>query len=219
MVEPHIYSTVKIGSTYFIGTGQALSVELTLTDDSGVVVDGVNDLRVSASQSNILGYGTDTNGLFVQGFASGEGLLILTDPVTDSSSTEILFSVLEGDNAFSASFISDTGLEISIEHLAISDGGSTWDYDITYTQYNPTAGALDESQWRAFTVDGDSEPQYGFCGKLYPDDTIRRVYQYRFLKDNPVVMLQFHSDAFFDSVPKEDGVIWYLNPNVIESLP
>ena len=211
-VNATIFPTVSIGSKYHIAVSETLSVGLILEDSEGTTFDGLNDLIVAVSDLSILNQGVDGVDLSVTGIVAGDASITLTDPEDVNTETLLEFKVITGSKAFSETFISDKGLEITLTSLSVTDGGSTWDYAISYKQYNPTDIVLGESQWMAFPTTGQGEPQYGGFNNMYPGDTVSRSYTFRFLKATPVKMLQFHSNAFFSrSEPMVDGVVWHLN--------
>ena len=107
----------------------------------------------------------------------------------------------------------DDGLHVRLNSLSVTETAATYRYSVSYTLENRTADrAIDEGSFKAYFRNSEGgTPQYGFFGRVFPNGTVNRSYQWEELKTQPFALIAYGSNLFFTSTPPPGAVRWVVN--------
>lgn len=110
---------------------------------------------------------------------------------------------------FNKPFISnDNGMTVLMKEIVVSDKGDYKEYTFTYVQSNNTKKEIDEATFKIYFENGESEAQYGFFGKLMPNETLERTYTFKATNDKLGYCLEYGVDTFFSEEPAAEALKW-----------
>lgn len=129
-------------------------------------------------------------------------------------STPLLMTYLE----LNKSYISKTGITVTVTNIEKVEEMGSYKYIISYKQENKTTDKeLDEGTFKMFFEDGTGLNQYGFFDKLFPSENITRTYTFQILKTQKPFCIEFNDDidsglegAFFRNQPAIDTLKWRI---------
>lgn len=102
----------------------------------------------------------------------------------------------------------DNNMTVTMKNIEIIEEDGFNLYNFTYEEFNNTDQVIDQGAFKIYFTDGDSEPQYGFFGKLYPGERTTREYSFKYLKSKEPLLIEYGSDLFFNTSPSEDTLKW-----------
>lgn len=193
----------------------AVSASVTVTDEMGlqsVTADLLNKKGYSIDSANLDGvddkfevtFDELRDGAYTVRFTAvdlqGNRASLTTNFVT--------VDTLEGLEVGSP-YVGDDGLTVTLNSMVVTESTGSYRYAINYTLLNETDVAIDEGSWKAYDFDaGNSLPQYGFFGRLFPGETLMRNYVFEEVKSVEFEVVAYHSDQFLNDYPPSDALVW-----------
>ncbi|CAN7459299.1 copper amine oxidase N-terminal domain-containing protein [Paenibacillus sp. LjRoot56] len=105
-------------------------------------------------------------------------------------------------------------MTVTVTKIEVVDKGGFYEYNFTYEQKNNTTDkAIDEATFKIYYDNGDSEPQYGFFGKLMPTESISRTYTFKATKSQKAFCLEYGTKTFFSKQPSTNTLKWKVSLN------
>ena len=97
------------------------------------------------------------------------------------------------------------GLSVKVNSFTKTEREGYILYRLNYSLKNDVQdSAIDEGIFRLHMIDGTNEPQYGFFDKLFYKDGKNRAYEWKVLKNQEVVLLEYIS--------------WEMNMNFVKEI-
>jgi len=131
-------------------------------------------------------------------------------------SIAIIFSQLVGVNTSSATgcialntpTVADDGITVTVSSIQVVEKTGSNQLTINYFLQNATADKkIDEGAFKIFFANGESTPQYGFFGSLFPTDTKTRSYTWEYLKAQVPTVIGYNA-GFFTAKPSTAKLNW-----------
>jgi hypothetical protein len=131
-------------------------------------------------------------------------------------SIAIIFSQLVGVNTSSATgcialntpTVADDGITVTVSSIQVVEKTGSNQLTINYFLQNATADKkIDEGAFKIFFANGESTPQYGFFGSLFPTDTKTRSYTWEYLKAQVPTVIGYNA-GFFTAKPSAAKLNW-----------
>lgn len=191
---------------------------ITGADDVTIDFGGLFDLMEGVSAADNVD-GDLTSRIIVSGDVNSEvpGTYLVTYTVTDLSGNtasmqrnisvkEAPLTLLELNKPYTSP---DNNMTVLVTEIAVEDLGGYYQYSIYYTQSNKTGDqVIEEGSFKVYYSDGTSQPQYGFFDKLYPTDTVDRVFTFKALKSLSPLCIEYAEDNFFSTKPLHNSLKW-----------
>jgi hypothetical protein len=103
----------------------------------------------------------------------------------------------------------DNNMSVTVSKIDVIDKGGFYEYTLTYEQRNNTNDkSIDEATFKIYYQNGESEPQYGFFGKLMPTESVTRTYTYKATKSQKAFCLEYGTNSFFSVKPSNSTLKW-----------
>ena len=100
------------------------------------------------------------------------------------------------------------GLTVTLKSIEKVELSGSINLNITYTLQNLTPDKkIDEGTFKLFYVDGSNEPQYGFFGSLFPNDSKDRSYTWTYLKSKTPHIISYGT-GFLENSPGSKSLNW-----------
>jgi hypothetical protein len=131
-------------------------------------------------------------------------------------SIAILFSQLVGVETSSAAgciaintpTVADDGMTVTMTSIQVVEKTGSNQLTINYFLQNATLDKkIDEGSFKIFFANGESTPQYGGFGSLFPADTKTRSYTWEYLKAQVPTVIGYNA-GFFTAKPSAAKLNW-----------
>lgn len=107
------------------------------------------------------------------------------------------------------------GLTVEITDISYSEGEYFDTFSITYTETNNTNERIDQDSFKLYLEDGSNITQYGFFGRLWPEQTATRSYTFELSKSEKPSVLEY-GDVFFNTSPDGKNATWNVSSVILE---
>ena len=120
-----------------------------------------------------------------------------------------------------SSFIGRNGMTVILNSVKLTDLGNGYTtYDISYTERNLTAKAIDQATFNLYFDNSESLTQYGSFGKVLPGKAFETTRFYTFTAETSAnaIILEYDSDHFFAKAPIDGSLQWKFDGNKLDWL-